>query len=50
MYGSEIFQDGDVFVAQCPELDVSSFGNTPDEARDSLREAREAFLRALEPA
>ena len=44
MYGSEIFQEGDVFVARCPELDVSSFGDTPDEARDSLQEAVEAVL------
>ena len=28
----------------CPELDVSSFGGTPQEAEQSLREAVTAFL------
>lgn len=40
----EIFSEGDTFVALSPELNVSSFGNTIEEARMSLREALEAFI------
>ncbi len=47
-YRAEIFPEGDLYVAQCPELDVSSFGDTVDEARDSLQEAVEAFLEGCE--
>ena len=47
-YRSEIFREGDQYVAQCPDLDVSSFGDTVDEARDSLQEAVEAFLEGCE--
>ncbi|MDE2716478.1 MAG: type II toxin-antitoxin system HicB family antitoxin [Chloroflexota bacterium] len=47
-YRAEIFPEGDLYVAQCPELDVSSFGDAVDEARDSLQEAVEAFLEGCE--
>ncbi len=40
----EIFKEGDVFVAVSPELNVSSFGDTIDEAGASLREAVDAFI------
>lgn len=40
----EIFSEGDTFVALSPELNVSSFGDTIEEARTSLREALEAFV------
>jgi predicted RNase H-like HicB family nuclease len=40
----EIFKEGDVFVAVSPELNVSSFGDTVEEARGSLREAVDAFI------
>jgi predicted RNase H-like HicB family nuclease len=40
----EIFKEGDVFVAVSPELNVSSFGDTVEEARESLREAVDAFI------
>lgn len=45
---AEIFREGDLYVAVCPELDVSSFGETVDEARRSLREALEAFFEECE--
>lgn len=35
----EIFKEDGQFVAIAPELNVSSFGNTQKEAKDSLREA-----------
>jgi len=40
----EIFKEGDVYVAISPQLNVSSFGETVEEARDSLKEAVAAFL------
>ncbi len=47
-YRAEIFSESDMYVARCPDLDVSSFGDTVDEARDSLQEAVEAFLEGCE--
>lgn len=32
------------YSAHCPELDVASQGDTPDEARANLREALQLFL------
>jgi len=40
----EIFKDGDVYVAWSPELNVSSFGETIEEAKSAIREAIEAFV------
>ena len=45
---AEIFREGDLYVGVCPDLDVSSFGETIEEARHSLREALEAFLEECE--
>jgi predicted RNase H-like HicB family nuclease len=45
---AEIFQEGDLYVAVCPDLEVSSFGDTVAEARQSLHEALEAFVQACE--
>ena len=40
----EIFKEGDDYVALAPDLNVSSFGDTPDNAMRSIHEALEAFL------
>lgn len=40
----EIFKEGDVYVALSPELNVSSFGETVDEAKKSFKEAVKAFV------
>ena len=48
IFNSEIFREGDVYVALCPELNVSSFGDTIAEAKTSLREAVEAFVEECE--
>ena len=40
----EIFQEDDVYVALAPALNVSSFGETPEEAQRSVREALEGFI------
>lgn len=45
---AEIFPEGDVYVGLCRELDVSSFGNSPDEAEASLQEAVDTFLEGCE--
>ncbi len=39
-----IWREGHSYVSQCPELGVSSFGSTPDEALDMLRDAVELYL------
>jgi len=40
----EIFKEGDVYVALSPELNISSFGETIDDAKASFKEALEAFI------
>lgn len=40
----EIFQEEDLYVGICPELNLSSFGETIEEAKKSLQEALLAFL------
>ncbi len=44
----EIFKEGDLYVGICPDLDVSSFGETVAEARHSVQEALEAFFSECE--
>ena len=48
IFTGEILPDGDVYIGVCRELDVSSFGDSPDDARASLREAVETFLEGCE--
>jgi predicted RNase H-like HicB family nuclease len=48
IYRSEVFREGDIYVALCPDLDVSSFGETIDEAQSALHEAVEAFVEECE--
>jgi predicted RNase H-like HicB family nuclease len=43
-YTSQLFNEDKQFVAVCPELGVSSFGESPNEALDSLQEAVTLFL------
>jgi len=37
-------KEGDLFVAECPEVGTVSQGSTPDEAVANLKEATELFL------
>ena len=39
-----IQREGDGFTALCPELDVASCGDSPDDALAMLREAVELYL------
>ena len=48
IFTGEIFSEGNVYVGVCRELDVSSFGDSPDDPRASLREAVETFLEGCE--
>ena len=41
-----IKQEGDGYVALCPKLDISSQGNTVEEARRNLTETLELFFEA----
>jgi predicted RNase H-like HicB family nuclease len=43
-YTSQLFHEDDLIVAVCPELNVSSFGDTSEEALSSLQEAVTLFL------
>ncbi|MGH2372724.1 MAG: type II toxin-antitoxin system HicB family antitoxin [bacterium] len=43
-YTIQVFKEGRVYVAHTPELDVSSQGETVEEAKAHLREAVEAFV------
>ncbi len=44
----ENFKEGDLYLEICPDLDLSSFGETVAEARHSVREALEAFFSECE--
>ncbi|HZX15221.1 MAG TPA: hypothetical protein VFF49_12575 [Thermodesulfobacteriota bacterium] len=38
-----VYQEGEYYVAQCLNVDVSSFGETIDEAISNLKEAVELY-------
>jgi predicted RNase H-like HicB family nuclease len=40
----EIFKEDDQYVGLCPELNVSSFGDSPADAEESTKEAITLFL------
>ena len=44
VFTGEIFLEGDHHVGLCRELDVSSFGDSPEDAMASLQEAVVTFL------
>ena len=48
IYRAEIFPEGNCYVGLCRELDVSSFGDGPKDAANSLQEAVELFLEGCE--
>ena len=41
---SAVWKEGDYFVAQCLNVEVSSFGDTKDEALVNLKEALDLYL------
>ncbi|MDE2321966.1 MAG: type II toxin-antitoxin system HicB family antitoxin [candidate division NC10 bacterium] len=44
VFRTEFFKEGDLYVGLAPELDVSSFGETLEEAKRSIQSAVEAFV------
>ncbi len=47
-YDMIVFKEDDTFVAYCPELDVSSCGNTIEQAKDMLKTAVRLSLEEAE--
>ena len=43
-----LFQEDDIWVAYCPALEVSSYGDDKDEAKESFEEAMQIFLAETE--
>ncbi len=39
-----LYKEGDYYVSQCLNVDVSSFGNNVQEAIDNLKEAAELYF------
>jgi len=48
LFTCQLFREGDQVVSLCPELNVSSFGDTPEEAETALYEALSLFLEECE--
>ncbi|MCK4430163.1 MAG: type II toxin-antitoxin system HicB family antitoxin [Candidatus Aminicenantes bacterium] len=44
----EIFKEGDVYAELSPDLNVSCFGETIEEAKKAIKEAIEAFVEECE--
>lgn len=44
VFRAEFFREDDLYVGLAPELDVSSFGETLEDARQSLQEAVQGFV------
>jgi predicted RNase H-like HicB family nuclease len=39
-----VYREDDVYVAECPEVSTSSYGDTIEEALANLKEATELYL------
>ena len=44
LFRMEMFREGDRYVSLCPELNVSSFGDTEAEAEAAIKEAVRLFV------
>ncbi|MBF0464709.1 MAG: type II toxin-antitoxin system HicB family antitoxin [Nitrospirae bacterium] len=47
-YDIIVFKEGDVFVAYCPELDVSSCGDSVEHSKEMLKTAVRLFIEEAE--
>lgn len=45
-YLAVVYREGDLYVAECPEVGTASNGETVEEALAMLKEATEAYLEA----
>ncbi len=43
-FNTQVWKEGGMYVSYAPQLDVSSCGNTIDEAKKNIREAVGSFL------
>jgi hypothetical protein len=48
IFRMEIFKEGGEYVSLCSDLNISSYGSTIKEAKNSLIEAVEAFIETCE--
>lgn len=48
-FTASVYPEGELFVAQCLEVDIASQGATRDEALANLREALELFFDTAPP-
>ena len=46
-FTASISQEGELFIAQCLEIDVASQGKSEDDAINNLKEALELYLEPL---
>ena len=44
-----IVREDDLYIARCPDLDITSEGDSVESARANLAEAVECFLETAEP-
>jgi predicted RNase H-like HicB family nuclease len=44
LFTEQLMREGEMVVAYCPELDVSSCGHTAEEARSNLQTALRLFI------
>ncbi len=44
-----VYREDDVYVAECPEVGTSSYGDTIEEALANLKEATELYLEECPP-
>jgi len=49
-FTAHLWREGDLWVAQCLEVDVASQGETEEEALANLKEALELFLEPPTPS
>ena len=42
-----VWKEGEYYISQCLEVDISSFGKTKKEALDSLQEALELYFKDI---
>ncbi|MFQ5741260.1 MAG: type II toxin-antitoxin system HicB family antitoxin [Acidobacteriota bacterium] len=47
-FTTHLFREGKLYVAYVPELDLSTCGESPEEARDNIRDAVEGSLETSE--
>ena len=47
-FGMIVFKENETYVAYCPELDISSCGNTLEHAKEMLKTAVKLFIEEAE--